>query len=343
LRSFLANAISECNSLRATNTTLVAENASLRQQICKLKQLDEVGRHFPILSHHLESLMQSVYLLAPRYGATMKPFYLLAASMGETLYGLFDSFLGFPSWRQVQQYRDSRHKVLGLHEDIFSLSLENFRSLAPRYMPDSSDTRVCLAIDAVSHKAHVLIDLRTGRVAGLTEPFVLDPHTIDVLVNDPDAFGRFLCDCAYRVAKFSFVFYLTRLDLREKAFPMAILLSAQGQATDTSIQSISRARQILKDEGVNVRGLAFDGNIKYLSFLRPFKRQVERIQELNLHRPLSGIVANNGPGIFEDVLHLLKTIRYLLSHLWIIFHCPSPLRQRSLGNHGDFSVCQTIF
>jgi hypothetical protein len=175
-------------------------------------------------------------------------------------------------------------------------------------MPDSSDTRVCLAIDAMSHKSHVLIDPRTGRVTGLTEPLVLDPHTIDVLANGPDAFGRFLRDCAYRVAKFSFVFYLTRLDPREKAFPMAILSSVQGQATNAIIESISRARQILRDEGV--RGLEFDADTKYLSRLRPFKRQIERIQELNLHRPLSGIIANNGPGIFEDVLHLLKTVRY---------------------------------
>jgi hypothetical protein len=263
--------------------------------------------------------------------------------MGETLSGLFDNFLGFPSWRQVQRYRDSWRKVLGLHEDIFSLSLENFRSLARRYMPDSSNTRICLAIDAVSHKAHVLIDPRTGQVAGLTEPLVLDPHTIHVLANDPDGFGRFLRDCASRVANFSFVFYLTRLDPREKAFPMVVLPSVQGQVTDAIIQSISRARQILRDEGIDVRGLAFDVDTKYLSFLRSFERQVERIQELNLHHPLSGIVANNGPGIFGDVLHLLKTIRY--RYVTPVHHFPLPftIRQRSLENHGDFSACQTIF
>jgi hypothetical protein len=130
VRSSLTNAISECNSHRATNTTVVAENASLRQQICKLKELDEVGRRLSILSHHLEPLMESFDLLALRYSATMKPFYVIAAYMGETLYGLFDSFLSFPSWRQVQRYRDSPRKVLGLHEDIFSLSLEKFRSRA---------------------------------------------------------------------------------------------------------------------------------------------------------------------------------------------------------------------
>jgi hypothetical protein len=137
---------------------------------------------------------------------------------------------------------------------------------------------------------------------------VLDPHTSDVLENDPDAFGRFLRGCAYCVAKFSFASYLTRLDPREKAFPMAILPSVQGQAMDAIVQSISRARQILRDESVDGRGLAFDGDTKYLSFLRGFEKQVEHIQELNLHRPLSGIIANSGPGIFEDILHLLKTI-----------------------------------
>jgi hypothetical protein len=95
-------------------------------------------------------------------------------------------------------------------------------------MPHSSDTRVCLAIDAVSHKVHVLIDPRTGRVARLTEPLVLDSHTIDVLANDTDGFGRFLRDYAYRITKFSFLFYLTQLDPREKTIPMAILPSVQG-------------------------------------------------------------------------------------------------------------------
>jgi hypothetical protein len=64
------NAISERNigtQFPPSNyTALIAENASLPQQICKLRQLDEVGRRFPILSHHLESLMQTVDLLAPR-------------------------------------------------------------------------------------------------------------------------------------------------------------------------------------------------------------------------------------------------------------------------------------
>jgi hypothetical protein len=37
---------------------------------------------------------------------------------------------------------------------------------------------------------------------------------------------------------------------------------------------------------------------------------------------LSGIIANNGPGIFEYVLHLLKTIRY--RDITPVHHFPLP-------------------
>jgi hypothetical protein len=37
---------------------------------------------------------------------------------------------------------------------------------------------------------------------------------------------------------------------------------------------------------------------------------------------LSVIIANNGPGIFEDVLHLLKTIRY--RYVTPVHHFPLP-------------------
>jgi hypothetical protein len=165
----------------------------------------------------------------------MKPFYILAASMAETLYGLLIASLAFHRGDKSNDIATVGVKYWDCTKTSFSLSLENFRSLPRRYMPDSSDTRVYLAIDAVSHKAHVLFDPHTGRIAGLTEPLVLDPHTIDVLENDPNAFGRFLRDCVYHVAKFSFVSYLTPFDPREKVFPMAILPFVQGQATDAII------------------------------------------------------------------------------------------------------------
>jgi hypothetical protein len=113
------------------------------------------------------------------------------------------------------------------------------------------------------------------------------------------------------VANFSFVFYLTRPDPRDKAFPMAILPSAQGQATDATISSFSIACQILVDEGIDLRGIAFDGNVTYLQYLDSFATRIDDMQKINLRSPFSRIVPHEGPGIFiENTLHLLKTIQY---------------------------------
>jgi hypothetical protein len=104
--------------------------------------------------------------------------------------------------------------------------------------------------------------------------------------------------------------YLTQFDPQEKAFRMAILPSVQEQATDATISSLSIACQALVDEGVDFRRIAFDGDVKYLHYLGSFKTRIDNLQKINLRSPLSRIVPHEGPGIFKNILHLLKTIGY---------------------------------
>jgi hypothetical protein len=229
----------------------------------------------------------------------MGQFYIIAASMSETLYRLFDCFFGFLSWRQVERYRSKRIPVLGLQNDAFCLSKENFHALAQKYMSRGSDTRVCLCVDVLSHMAHVLVDPHTGEVTGLTDPLILDRETANFLKNNPDAFAQFVRDHSYMVVKLSLAFYLTRLDPREKAFPMVILPSVQGQATDATILSFSFVCQILVEKGVDLRGIAFDGDVKYLHYLNSFKTRIDDLQKINLRSPFSGIVPHEGPGLLK--------------------------------------------
>jgi hypothetical protein len=91
------------------------------------------------------------------------------------------------------------------------------------------------------------------------------------------------------------------------AFPMIILLAIHGHATDDTFSSLSVARQILENESVDVRGLAFDGDIKYLGFLTAFDALVEQIQKIKLDGGLKRNAAGKGLGIVEDVLYLFKT------------------------------------
>jgi hypothetical protein len=139
---------------------------------------------------------------------------------------------------------------------------------------------------------------------------VLNQETALFLKNDSDAFAQFLGHRAHMVTRFSFVLYLAGLDPRAKAFPMTILPAVYGHATGDTLSSLLFALQILEDEGIDVRGLAFDGDTKYLGFLTAFEALVDQIQKINLEGGLKGVVADKELGIFEHVLHLLKTIRY---------------------------------
>jgi hypothetical protein len=129
---------------------------------------------------------------------------------------------------------------------------------------------------------------------------VLNRETANFLKNNSDAFAQLVRECTHIMERFSFVFYLTRLDPREKAFPMAILPSVQGQAADSTLPTLSVARQILSDEGAPLRGLAFDGDLKYLCHLEWFKTRINDLQKINIQGPLRWIITHEGPGIFED-------------------------------------------
>jgi hypothetical protein len=99
LERFLAVAIEECNALRETNTALSAPNALLQSQTRQVQQFNAVCNRFPVLSDHVTSLVQSTNQWAPCCNSKMRPFYIIAASMGETRYRLFDYLFGFSSWR----------------------------------------------------------------------------------------------------------------------------------------------------------------------------------------------------------------------------------------------------
>jgi hypothetical protein len=147
------------------------------------------------------------------------------------------------------------------------------------------DARVCFCIDALSHKSQVLVDSHTGDVTGLTEPLILDRETTNLFKDNPDAFAHFVRDHSHTVANFSFIFYGIRLDPRKKAFPMAILPMVQGQATDATISSLSIACQILADEGIDLRGIAFDDDVKYLHYLDSFRTKIDDLQKIDLRSP----------------------------------------------------------
>jgi hypothetical protein len=72
-------------------------------------------------------------------------------------------------------------------------------------MSSGSDTRVCLCVDARSHKIHVFVYPHTGEVTGLTESLILDRETTNFLKDNPnpDAFAQFVRDHSHMAGNFS--------------------------------------------------------------------------------------------------------------------------------------------
>jgi hypothetical protein len=124
-----------------------------------------------------------------------------------------------------------------------------FGFLEREQIPNSSNKRAYLSIDAISHKDHVLIDPSTGEVPGLTEPLVFNHETALLLNNDSDVFAQFVRHHAHKATKFSFVVDLIPLNPRAKAFPMGILLPVHGDATDDTFAPLSFARKIAENGG----------------------------------------------------------------------------------------------
>jgi hypothetical protein len=102
LERSLAIAMEECNALRETNAVLSAHDALIQSRTTQVQPFNAVYSRFPVLSHHVTSLMQSTNQRTPCYNSKMKPCCMFAVSMGETLYQLFDWLFGFLSWRQVE-------------------------------------------------------------------------------------------------------------------------------------------------------------------------------------------------------------------------------------------------
>jgi hypothetical protein len=77
------------------------------------------------------------------------------------------------------------------------------------------------------------------------------------------------------------------------------MLAVRGHATDDTLSSLSFVLPILENEGVDVRGLGFDGDTTYLEFLAASKTVIDLIQKINLEGGLKGIVADKRLGILK--------------------------------------------
>jgi hypothetical protein len=142
------------------------------------------------------------------------------------------------------------------------LSPEYVDLLAGIFMPTDRDRMASMPLDIISHKAAVLINSTTGDVSGITESFQVSIHATHYFETHPENFEVFVRDQCMRAAKYSFAFFISRLDLREKTVPITIIPATAASATNGIRTNLTAIRHLLLDGGVDVRGIAFDRDKK---------------------------------------------------------------------------------
>ena len=114
------------------------------------------------------------------------------------------------------------------------------------------------------------------------------------------------------IAKYYFVFYLCSLSHNDLSFPIYLKRHGSGSANLNFAADLDQLVLLCRAIGLDVIGVAFDGDSQWLSYLEYQCELIEKINEMELKLPLSKIFFSTTQEIlvFEDPLHLLKCNRY---------------------------------
>lgn len=176
----------------------------------------------------------------------------------------------------------------------------------------SDDRRCVIAVDAASVNAKISID-SNGHVDGLLEELTIDKKLVDLISENLDEFHKFYETHHKEIVKYFFVFYVCSLREENKSYPILIRKKTNGSANDDIKQELEEIVIRCQDSGLEVIGISFDGDPKYLDFVNNMCLEIEKIDKCDLNKPLSSIFTEyKGILIFEDLMHLVKCCRYRL-------------------------------
>lgn len=280
---------------------LRAHCTELEQKVTCLQQALG-GEKLPFLAAHVANLGRN-------YPTEMIPIFLAMAQCGEGIWNLFVEYMGFPCWRAIQRWRHDALEKLGLSEELMNGSPENLDQIFKKYFGDNyrqEKRRVVLAVDAAGVTPHVVVH-KDGSVEGLVNSeYTVTPEMAQSLRMSLDALRQFVNAANEAIIKDFFVVLVCPLETENGGFPILLHPKQNGSADQQFVQSLVQLARCVCDCGVDVVGLAFDGDAGYLQFVRNI---TSHFTAPNFLVPLS---SQNVPCMlmFEDLLHLAKCIRY---------------------------------
>lgn len=303
------------------------------------KRLGEIATNLPLLYRilsHMNTSGDSVHAKGIHWPDNVKALTIYLSGMGEYWYTVVSHLLGLPCFRTVQRYIKDEMEFRGVNYNLFDGSTASIAHLKEMFSPDK-DLEVVLAIDACSATPSVRVS-KTGLVTGLLHDRQLSQEEYELIRQSVHEFQRMLKDVKDEIIRYHFVVLALPLDPNIKPFPVFVSRNTSGTADAACDQAFSQLFERMNEVGLNVLGVAFDGDRTWLKFVRLITKELYGFFALqppyNLDLPLAGLNLNVPRLVFEDPLHLLKCFRYRICCGARV--CPWP------DNHDTTVVAETL-
>ena len=273
-----------------------------RKFIASALETKNVIQEMPFLDRHLNGLTGN-------YAEENIPVYIEMAQCGEGLWSTFVQHMGFPSWRTIQRWRKSMLDVHGISGELLDGSPEHLDKLFKGFFGENYQQqrqRVVLAVDAAGVNPHVIVH-KDGTVDGFVDPDANMPvEEAMELRQSLDAFRQFVDSNKNNIVRDFFVVLACPLESRKGGFPIYLHPKGNGAADPNFVNKLLEVTQVVRRLEVDVIGLAFDGDTGYLKFARAISTDLTCVD-------FTKTLAQQQIGhmlMFEDLLHLVKCIRY---------------------------------
>ena len=275
------------------------------------RYVNDCTEEFPITNQIIRCITENMSRLPQgRRYQPLQNYFTLLSFMGPHYYGLLHTTLLFPSYRTVQSYRNEILRNITFAENMFDGRLENIKIILKKCLPFNFNSKAVLAIDATHVTPYVSVQCN-GSVSGLIELQKICNQLANQLIEDEEKFTTFVSSNMRNLIKAEFVLMFIPIDASHRAFPICCIPANHGTATEATLHIIDNTRTFLENNGIQIVGLATDGDHQYSSISRAFLDYIMNDIEYISENTVSNIFANFDLIChFSDPFHLVKRDRY---------------------------------
>ena len=332
LMQMLGEAEKKLNQNLRTIGRLKSEKCNLQQQLADLSSDDQYQNNallhnlskYPILKQYLDILHSNIQKQKNgRRFSDMDMYFALLSNMGPHYYNILEQTLLFPTYRTALRYKEQLESYYMITEHIFNGDIDNISYILGLCLQDYNHEKLIMMVDAAYVTPQVKVK-DDGIVTGLLDLNNVSVNTAQEFIHDEDSFTKFIKFYSNQIIKAEFTVMIGCVDPRYKPFPICVISSTSGTATEEIVTKIESILSVLKEKGFIINGIATDGDGSYLIYskllLDYIYTNIFEVLQMNVLE-LSNIP--HAVWHFSDPFHLAKRDRYRKVSLKL-FRC-SPL------------------